>query len=194
MTNSQVFRWFCKEQGITHLIHRMYYKIQPRKLEYEGNTLKDRYLTFDEYIDDMVDAHGFPYLLDRIISNYKNKMRVGMIFNDFYAFARQLTEKFKKLNRKWEYFAKKNIEFENPIGIGDVISFKDWNEIRTIKVTSIDFYQSRVYGTVISPDRNWNGRTYGTSLGRIIDENGKRIKQNYKIKRNKKVYHGTNSR
>lgn len=194
MTNSQVFRWFCKEQGITHLIHRMYYKIQPRKLEYEGNGLKDRYLTFDEYIDDMVGVYGFPYLLDRIICAYKNKMRAGMIFTDFYAFARKITEKFKKLNRKWEYFAKNNIQLENLINVGDTIMFRDWNEIRQLKVTNTDFYQSRIYGNVISNDRNWNGRAYTISFGNMIDENGKHIKQNYLIRRNKKVYHGTNSR
>lgn len=194
MTNSQVFRWFCKEQRITHLIHRMYNKIQPCKLECEGNALKDRYLTFDEYIDDMVSAYGFPYLLDRIISAYKSKMRLGMKFNEYYTFAIQLTKKFEKFNRKWEYFVKNNIQLEESIKIGDIVKFKDWDDIREMKVTSTDFYQSLIYGNVISNNRNWDGREYTVSFGNMIDKNGKHIKQNYLIRRNKKIYHGTNSR
>ena len=194
MTNAQVFRWFCKEQGITHLIHRMYSKIQPRKLEYVGSELKDRYLSFDEYVDDMVEAYGFQYLLDRIVCAYKSKIRIGMIFSDYCALAVKLTNDFRRFNRKWEYFAKKNIELNEAIRIGDIISFKDWNEMRTMKVTNTDFYQSRIYGTIISLDRNWNGRAYATSFSNVIDENGNKIKQNYIIRRNKRVYHGANSR
>lgn len=186
MTNAQVFRWFCKEQKIMHLIQKMFYKIQPSKLEYTTDRIYSKYITFDEYINDRSSLYGFSYLLQRILDDYKRKIRVGMALNDYYPLSEALDKKFEKINKRWEYFAKNNIQL-NPdsVKVGDVINFRDYGDERTMRVSGIDVTNSRIYGYL-----NTNGRSYGIYASYVTDENGKYKPLDYVIRRNRKVYHG----
>lgn len=192
MTNAQVFRWFCKEQGITHLLHRMYHKIQPSKITYEGG-FKQTYLTFDQYINDIVGSQGFSYMLDRIVNAYLFKIRVGMRFEDYDTIANNIRIKFKPYNRKWEYFVKNNIKIDNGIKINEVVSFNDWGNLYKIKVSVFYPSSAEIYGHLITDDNN-NGRGYSVRFNKLLDENGMPKTIQYQIRRNRKVYHGTNSR
>ena len=151
-------------------------------------------MTFDEYIERKIWECGFLFLLERVISDYKFKVRREIDFDDYISFANDLDEKFKLYNRRWNYFVKHNIELTDSIQIGDVITFEDWGTIKKIKVQSITIEDSRIYGTIVSDDARWNGRPSCTALTYILDENRKKIRQSYLIKRNRKVYHGFNSR
>lgn len=193
MTNAEVFRWFCKEQGITHFIHRMYYKIQPCKIDYKDGVRKTN-MTFDEYIENRIGLNSFAFLLEMIINDYKNKIRLEINFNDYYNFARDLNEKFKPYIRKWNYFIKRNVQLEDSIKIGDLVTFEHWGVIRSLKVDAIEIDTSRIRGTVVSDDSERNGGLYTIYFSNVLGENGNKLRRSYLIKRNRKVYHGSKSR
>ena len=188
MTNAQVFRWFCKEQKIMHLIQKMYYKIQPIKIEYDidNGGLYSKYISFDEYISNRINAFGFSYLFQRILSDYKQKLRNEMPFSQYYPFCENLDKKFEKIDKKWEYFAKNNIKVsQDSMKVGDIINFKDYGDARKMKVGCIDLYSGRIVGKLQT-----NGRSYGTFMAYLTDEHGEKMTLDFLIRRNKKVYHG----
>ena len=170
----------------------MYYEIQPCKTNYDS-TFKKVYLTFDEYIDSKVEFYGFSYLLDRILSDYKTKLRSGMKFEDYYTISVQLTQKFRPFNKKWEYFVKHNIQLHNGVKVDDEIEFQGFDSIHKLKVCDINFNMGYIRGNLIANDQ-YNGLSYNVSIGNIKLVNGSPKKIEYQIRRKKKVYNGSNSR
>lgn len=190
MTNTQVFRWFCKEQKIMHLIQKMFYKMQPTNLEYKDGQICYRYIDFNEYIDNRVSSYGFTYLLQRILEDYKRKLRGEMSFADYYSLSQALDRKFDKFNKRWEYFVKNNIQVNpNFLKIGDIAKFKDFGDEKTLRIGSIDLTYGRIWGRTIEDDESLE-RSYGVYTSSLLDNNGKKLPIRYMIKRNRKVYYG----
>ena len=186
MTISQVFRWFCKEQKIMHLIQEMYYKIQPLKRNIVNGVFKNEYMTFDEYVESKFSYYGFNYIFQSILDDYRCSLTKNKPYYEYIDICKEFDEKYKNHIKRWDYFAKNNIELNDKVNkIGDTIYFRDWgNGIKSMKVTSVDLYGGRIYGSFRGQ------KCYGIYLSYLTDASGNHINLNYKIKRKRKVYYG----
>ncbi len=190
MTIPQVFKWFCKEQKIMPLMQKMYHTIHPYELTYTSDKKIDyKYLTFDEYIDKKIKNSGFSYVIQRIIEEYTNKIRPTMSYDEFWTWRDEFNDELYGIFRKWEYFVRHNILADDKIERNKVYKFKNWGTAETIRISSYDICQGRIYGHV---KRNEGEMIYTIRLGDLLDDDEKELEIDFKIKRKRKIYNGRN--
>ena len=191
MTTTQLFKWFCKEQKITHIIHKMYHEIHPCKNVFGNGQIIRRYLTFDEYVKEKVSTYGFSYLLSRIVMEYMDKIRRTMNCNDYWDFRDKFESDFNSYCRRWEYFTKRNIFIsENSVKNGDNIKFNNWGNINRMTVSSLNIPEGRIYGVRKTDDNR--EMYYCARFEELLNEDETPKEINYIIKRNRKTYNGKN--
>lgn len=188
MTISQVFRWFCKEHKIMHKIQQMYYELHPYEVVLKDDgSLSQKYLTFDEYVNNSVSNLGFVYFMERFMDEYRSRVRSKKEYIDYWDWYTKFSEENQYIIRKWHYFAKNNIVLDSDwMKQGATLRCRHYNCPREVVVNSINVSENRV--TVHS---NTN-LTYGVRLCDFVDEEGNKLEINYAIKRNRKVYYGKN--
>ena len=193
MTATQLFKWFCKEQRITHIIHKMFHEIRPTKTMFNKGSITKKYLTFEEYIDYRVDSYGFAFLLSRIMLDYFDNMRRTIRdWNAYWDFRDEFQAKLNQYCRKWEYFTRNNIIInEDSIKIGDNVKFNNWGDIGRIIITEMSIPNGTIHGKVFS---NIDGKEHISYIkfGELLNEDETPKMINYSIKRNRKIYNGKN--
>lgn len=191
MTIPQLFKWFCKEQKIMHIIRNMYYVIHPYDIVYSpGGSIEYKYLTFDEFIEKRIKIYGFSYALQRVVDEYANKMRSTMSYSDFLDWHDKLfSEVLNRIFRKWEYFVSNNIIMDDKIQKNKIFKFNHWGNIENIRVISYDIKQGRINGYV---KRDEIEMLYTIMLHELLDDDEKKLEIGFKIKRNRKLYNGKN--
>lgn len=193
MTATQLFKWFCKEQRITHIIHKMFHETHPTKIMYDKGLITKKYLTFEEYVDYRVDCYGLSLLLHRIIVDYFDSMKLTIRdWNAYWEFRDEFQAKLSQYCKRWEYFVRHNIIInENSVKIGDNINFKDFGHVCNITITEISVPNTRIYGKVIS---SIDGKEleYCVKFGELLNEDETPKMINYSIKRKRKIYNGKN--
>ena len=189
MTGVQAFNWFCKEQNIIPIIREIFYKVRPT-----SNTWKmpPTYLSFGEYIENIINSGGMSELLIRIENSYYYK--VG--WNNFDKFRKE--HNIENLLKKWHYFVKNNLQIcEDNLKIGDTISFRShyWYAAggdaalnnRSGKVLSINLGK---YTVVVEED---DGGRREIFINDIVNDGTTESKDiDFYIKRNRKTYYGAN--
>ena len=192
MTSAQIFRWFCKEQKVMHMIQKIYYEIHPYQITHDNlnHDIIRKFINFDKYIEDKINDFGFYKLLLRILDDYSSEMRRRIPFVEFCEWRKKFMEDNAKLLKKWDYFANNNITLADMnLIIGKNFIYRNWGEYKHLTVTSIDVPNGIVHGIV-----KFINIGYPTSVRicNLIGENDKKVKINFSIKRNRKVYHGKN--
>jgi len=190
MNEVQVLMWFCKEQKIVHLLFKIYHETHPCRSEYkQWEGVITKYISFEEYISDIIKNQGFSNLLYAILQNYKIHIRRNTAnFEEYYPKAEELDRKFYPIIRKWDYFVKHNIFLrEDSLKVGDIIEFNDWGEKREVRIGSIDIGSATVSGT-----RTDNESLHHSFISFKNIEYYKDKKLEYFIKRNRRLYNGTN--
>ncbi len=202
MTDVQVFRWFCKEQGIMANIRGMYYVCSPKKyaLKRADGDCVNR-LTFEEWIHGLIASRGFCGLLDKIADSYNCNLVYNKYDKDVPHIEGMFTENFRKAMRRWNYFVSKNIIMDNDsIKIGDVVSYKNpflWGDVRTerVIVDNINLKDGYLSGHVEGTDGEvWENKRDFMSFCylRKLDNIDEELEINYSVKRNRRTYNGVN--
>jgi hypothetical protein len=199
MTPTQVFNWFCKEQGIMPNITMIYYKIHPKCNIWENGGIKRKYLTYDEYVKSKLMNGSFSELFISIQNDYI--FTLGLDKYDEYSKGINLVN----LDKKWRYFAKNNIFIdEDCLKVGDVITFKvsDWrrvlldnqnpyvDEAHRGRVDSIDVGNGIITIWDCNDDKS---RTYYSNEFYNKNFNIFDFDLNFYIKRNRRKYYGKNN-
>lgn len=195
MTATQVFKWFCKEQGIMANIMNMYHTVHPSYNTYDNGGIKAKYLTYDEYITIKLRNGSFVDLFERIMSDFLFK--IGWEKYDEYVDKWNL----RNLSKKWRYFAINNIRLdENCLKVGDDITFRlsDWrrwdeNPALTIHRGRVDTLQVGngimvIWDYVDNRHRTYYGNEIFNRDNGVFD-----FDLNFYIKRNRRAYYGRNS-
>lgn len=188
MTSIQLFKWFCKEQGIMGEMFSLYHAMQPKLTTYEDGEYKARPLSFGEYVTNAINYSGFLDLFWNIESNYNAKVRncrwerkpirEGLI-----------TPKFLKAKKNWDYFVKNNVFVdENSLKRGDTVRWN--NHIVTIK--EIDKRWCNITAELATEGRGSRNVWFKFSGLKDKDTN-EPLNLNYYIKRKRRVYYGVNS-
>lgn len=193
MTEEQVVKWFCKEQKIMPYLQKFYYGIHPKTVSYENKEYKTKYLSFNEFIINLIKVHGMTDLFNTIIEEYCRVLRKDneIPYVEYYSFKENMLIKFEKLNKRWNYFCKNNIKIDEDIlKVDKVVKVESWGETRNIKIRNIDILSMRISGIVEIKEGCFNS---SSSLYNILDGD-KLIKLDFIIKRRKKIYHGSSKR
>ena len=196
MTAAQVFKWFCKEQGIVANIMNMYNTVRPSYNTYDNGGIQTKYLTYDEYIAIKLRNSNFVDLFERITSDFLFKVGWGKY--DYYVDKWNL----RNITKKWRYFAMHNIYInENCLKVGDNITFRvsDWRRWHENHALMDTLHRGRVdtlqvgNGVMVIWDYVDNRhKTYYSN--EIFDrDNGVfDFDLNFYIKRNRRTYYGRN--
>lgn len=197
MTATQVFKWFCKEQGIMANIMNMYHTVHPRYNTYYNGGVQTKYLTYDEYIVIKLRNNNFVDLFERITSDFLFK--IGWEKYEEYVDKWNL----RNISKKWRYFATNNIRLdENCLKVGDDITFRlsDWRRwdenhalMDTIHRGRVDTLQVGNGIMVIWDYADNRHRTYYSNEIFNRDNGVFDFDLNFYIKRNRRTYYGRNS-
>ena len=188
MTEVQVFKWFCKEQGIMGEIFSLFHAIEPKKMTYENGTYETIPLNFYEYIKGRITCTGFFELFWAIESAYITKVRnsrwEGKTIND-----KLITNRFLKAKKNWDYFTKHNLFLnDESLKVGDVIK---WNGSE-VKIKEIDLRWGNIVGERIGSQAFFGRNVYFKLSGCRDRESNEPLQLNYYIKRNRRIYNGVN--
>ena len=188
MTSIQLFKWFCKEQGIMGEMFSLYHAMQPKLTTYENGGYNTRALSFDEYISNTINYSGFLDLFWNIESNYRAKVR-SCIWERKPINENLITDKFLRVKKNWDYFVKNNLFVdENSLKRGDTVRWN--NHIVTIK--EIDKRWCNITAELATEGRG-NRNVWFKFSGLRDRETNEPLKLNYYIKRKRRVYYGVNS-
>lgn len=200
MTDVQVFKWFCKEQGIMPHIRGMYYVSTPKRYmrERNGGFYK---LSFEEWIHELVSSRGFYSLLTKIGESYTCNILYSQYDNMIPSIEGLYTDGFRKAMQRWTYFVSKNIIVDDiSLKVGDIVYYKNpfkWDDpdCEMVVVDHINIRDGYVSGHLHgkNPDIWENKRDYmNLSQLRKLDNPHEQLEINYSIKRNRRVYNGVN--
>jgi hypothetical protein len=201
MTDVQVFKWFCKEQGIMANIRGMYYVSAPKKYSLSKVNSGFYKLSFEEWIHDLISSRGFHSLLYKIGESYNCNLLYSQYDHMIPNIGGMYTDKFRKAMQRWSYFVSKNlIVDEISLKVGDVINYKNpfkWDDpaCERVVVDSISVKDGYVSGHLEGTNGDlWeNKRDFmNFSYLRKLDNPEEQIDINYSIKRNRRVYNGAN--
>ena len=202
MTDVQVFKWFCKEQGIMANIRGMYYVCSPKRYSI-SRPLNNRFykLSFEEWIHDLVTSRGFYSLMYKIAEAYD----CNIIYSEYDYMIPKITgmrtEGFTKAMKRWAYFVTNNVVIDDvSIKAGDVVGYKNpfkWDDqdCEMVVIDEINIRDGYVRGHLDGTDGSiWeNKRDYmNLSQLRKADNIQEPIEISYSIKRNRRVYNGVN--
>lgn len=189
MTRVQVFKWFCKEHKMMSLMRELYYRIRPTKTSWRQPPI---YLSFDEYIDDIISSYGFIDVLSRI--EYSYFLKVGWDkYNEF-----EKKYDMPTLKRRWIYFVRHNICIpEDTLKVGDEIAFSipfwfNAENNRPEILTKGTIKTIQVHNTYITVDFiDGSYRDYSINMTNLYNpETEEKLDIPFYIKRNRKKYYG----
>lgn len=198
MTDVQVFKWFCKEQGIMANIRGMYYVSSPLKYMNRAR-FEVRKLTFNEWIHSLVVSQGFRDILVNIAYKYNSGIAYSRFDSRIPKLEGLYNDTYKKAIKRWGYFVKNNIVMnDKSLKVGDIIAYKNpWDfenqECEKIVIDSINLIDGYANGHLLGSDASkWqNERGYMRfDCLKNPDDNKIPIEINYSIKRNRRIYNG----
>lgn len=200
MTDVQVFKWFCKEQGIMANIRGMYYVSSPKK--YVRGTYKTTTLmSFNEWIHNRVGSRGFLQLMNDINSAYDYGGICCCWDNTIPNFEGMITDGFRRALKRWGYFVRNNLSIDtSTLKVGDVVFYKNpWNshdaKCEKVVIDTINIRDGILTGHIEGTNgKSWNNKRDYITLGclRKLDNPEEELEINYIIKRNRRVYNGVN--
>ena len=202
MTDVQVFKWFCKEQGIMANIRGMYYVCSPKRYS-TLRPLNNRFykLSFKEWIHEIIATRGFGGILGRIVESYSCNLAYNRYDKNAVIIDGLVTDNFKKAMKHWNYFVSNNLMLdERCLKVGDIVSYKNpflWNEETTEKIIIDDinikdgYVSGHLLGTV---GEDWKDKRDFMTLNslRKTDNLKEELEMSYSVKRNRRIYNGAN--
>lgn len=198
MTDVQVFKWFCKEQGIMANIRGMYYVCSPTRYSISG--YKSEKISFEKWIHDFVYRNGFLGLMERILSSYNMNLQYASYDCSIPLITGMATDKFINAIKRWHYFVRHNIIIdENILKVGDIVTYKrPWaheNDGRDVVVVdTLNIKEGYVHGHIYGTEgKTFNDMREYMCLDCIMKENETEpIRLDYSIKRKGRIYNGAN--
>lgn len=184
----QVFNWFCKEQKIVPLIREFFYEIKPTRMEFKDGGIENIPLKFSEYIEGKIYNNNFYDLFFSIMADYRMAICRIMGYNEYAEKNRELEEKVNKINNKWNYFVKRNVKLNEDtfLKVGETVDIRSWGRDKRMIIESINIPFSYIRGRYIGE----NQYISHTSFATLKDKD----KLNYYIKRNRRIYNGSDSK
>lgn len=201
MTDVQVLKWFCKEQGIMANIRGMYYVCSPKKYTLTRMNSGFYKLSFNEWIHDLIGNRGFHNLLYKIAESYNSNLLYSKYDHMIPNIEGMYTNRFIKAMQRWSYFVTKNLIIDEiSLKVGDVINYKNPFKLgeptcERVVVDSISVEDGYVSGHLEGTNGDiWeNKRDFmNFSCLKKLDNPEEQIDINYSIKRNRRVYNGAN--
>lgn len=201
MTDVQVFKWFCKEQGIMANIRGMYYVCSPKRY---SSRIRDNgviKLTFEQWIHEIIATRGFKGILGRIVESYNCNSAYNRYDKNAVIIDGLVTDNFKKAIKHWNYFVSNNLMLdERCLKVGDIVSYKNpflWNEETTEKIIidNINIKDGYVSGHLLGTvGEDWKDKRDFMTLNslRKTDNLKEELEMSYSVKRNRRIYNGAN--